>query len=188
MTEEKRFLGLWTSKRDFVAGAAALAAGLVVVVGACGVLGGGLGSVGADLDAPCRDTLGRPLEARDVIEAFEAEGFTMHSLPESFYCNPDNFDGGGAAIADVSNRREGTADPSDQQGWATCHVYDEGGEPPYELDADLNRGADSPIYAGTKAVFGLANVSCSHYPPERNAEIWTERAHEAMKRLEEQLS
>ena len=118
MSGEERSFGWWRSKRDFVAGMAALAAGLALVVGACGVLGGGISRVIASLDAPCKDHLGQPLKARDVIAAFEAEGFTMSSLPESFYCNPDNFDGGGAAVADVSNRgSEQVGKNDDRQGW-----------------------------------------------------------------------
>ncbi len=190
MTEETRFLGWWTSKRDLLAGAAAVTAGLALVVGACGVLGGSFGeSIGAGLDAPCRDTLGRPLTARDVIAAFEAEGFEMYSLPESFYCNPGNFAAGGAAVADVSNRRGIGMDveATNQQGWVTCNVYDEG-QASLELETNLNVGADSLLYAGTKAIFDLANVTCSHYPPQRNPEIWTERAHDAMKRLEKRLA
>jgi hypothetical protein len=189
MSGEERSFGWWRSKRDFVAGMAALAAGLALVVGACGVLGGGIGgSDFASLDAPCKDHLGQPLKARDVIAAFEAEGFTMHSLPESFYCNPDNLSGH-ADVADVSNQRSGTQDDEvvAVQGWATCHVSRGGSDLSAELFVDLNRGADSPIFAGTKAVFSVANVGCSLYPHGDGGDEQIARAHAAMKRLARQL-
>ena len=194
---DERYLRWWTSRRDFLAGMFALAGAAVVV--AVAIASGawrhvpGVGSLGEvvphDLDAACDDRLGRPLKAQDVVAAFEAEGFTMHSLERSFYCNPANFSAG-AAVADVSNRRSVTQDDDvvDRQGWITCHVFDDGGDAPYELHADLNRGPDSPIFSGTKAVFDLANVGCSHYPPAVDGRAWTQRAYAAMKRLQRRLA
>lgn len=187
---DDRFLGIWTSKRDALAGVAALAAGLVLVA-----LGGracGFGLPGGDAfveDGPCRDELGKPLKARDVVTAFRAEGFSVSSLDMSFYCEPSHSDGE-TAIADVSNQ-EGPVDGADErEGWATCHVYRDGGAPPYRLDADLEVGPDSPIFSGTKAQFSLANVNCSLYPSyEGNAgRAQVRKAHEAMKRLERRLA
>lgn len=70
---EERFLGIWTSKRDALAGVAALGAGLVLiglVVKACGFgLPGGTDFVE---HAPCPDHLGAPLKAHDVVAAFRA--------------------------------------------------------------------------------------------------------------------
>ena len=182
---ERPFL-IWSSRRDALAGVAALGAGLVLfalVVRACGIGLPGGGSFAGD--GPCRDELGEPLTARDVVAAFRAEGFSVRSLDESFYCEPSNFDGE-AAIADVSNQ-EGPDGADEREGWAACHVYRDGGSPPYRLDSDLEVGPDSPIFSGTKAQFSLANVSCSLYPSfEGDAgAAQARKALAAMERLEE---
>lgn len=200
--EQDTFLRWWTSRRDFAAGVGALAAALllgvaVIVTSAWRYLGPVAAAVGVsvdteDLDAPCNDQLGRPLKARDVVAAFRAEGFTMRSLPESFYCNTANFDRANSdrIIADVSNQRSVTMDEDvvDREGWATCDVSV--GSPDFstELFVDLNRGPDSPIFSGTKAVFSVANVDCKLYPHGDRSEEQIARAHAAMKRLARQLT
>jgi hypothetical protein len=56
------------------------------------------------------------------------------------------------------------------------------------LTADVDRGPDSPIFAGTKAVFTLANLDCALYPHGDGGNEQVRRAHAAMRRLERRLS
>jgi hypothetical protein len=166
--------------------------GLVAVVAAISAWHFGGNSLGG-LDAPCADRLGRPLKAEDVVDAFAAEGFTMRSLPESFYCNTGNFGPGlrsATLVAEVSNRRSVTQDEEvvAREGWATCHISRGSSSWSSKLTAELNRGPDSPIFSGSKAVFDLANVACSLYPRGDDGDVQIARAHAAMRRLERQLS
>ncbi len=169
---------------------AASAVVAALVVAGCGG-GTGNGSSGGNSGyRACYDHLGQPLKAADLVAALEAEGFTMHSLPESRYCDGAGID----AVADVSNRRSAVDDDaSDRQGWITCEVsrdtvFRDDRADPEELYADLDVGPYSPVGPESKAVFVLANASCTHYPPREDADAWTGRAHAAMKRLERQVA
>jgi hypothetical protein len=187
------FLRIWTSRRDFAAGAAALAAGLALVGLVLMADDHGFRGSPSASRASCQDAVGEPLKAKHIVAAYRSEGFTMRSLEESFYCDPSNFGPIGASaviVADVSNRRSVTQDEDvvAREGWATCLV--ERGSRRFDpgLRADLDRGPDSPIFSGTKAVFGLANVTCSLYPQGDGGDEQIRRAHAAMRRLERQLA
>jgi hypothetical protein len=169
------------------------AAGAALVAGGCGGSATSHEPVRKNLNRPCYDKLGEPLKAADLIAAFEIEGFTMYSLPESSYTHCDG--AGVDGVAHVTNRRSVTDDEaSDREGWVTCKVSRDTvfREPPGagldKLYADLDRGPSSPVYGGAKAVFVLANASCTHYPPSEDAGDWTGRAHVAMQRLERRLA
>ena len=151
----------------------------------------------------CFDQLGEPLNAADLIAAFEAEGFTMYSLPKADYtvCDGAGIDGvanvtNQRAVADDDTRSNRAADEKvdDREGWITCRVsrdtvfIERPGHDLTKLYADLDVGPYSPVGPSTKAEFGLANVSCTHYPPGEDADAWTGRAYAAMKRLERQLA
>lgn len=195
MQEPKRFLGLWTSGRDALAGIAGLAgAGLVLALGGWQLIPGAGNFFGGEgmKPAPCQPRLGQPLTAPDVVEAFRAEGFSMRSLAESKYCDGNVVPGSSATwstVADVTNDEPEATEYSEEvksQGWATCDVSL--GPPKDEtLHADLDASADSPIFGGRKAEFRVANVSCRLYP-QRDDDQQIARAHAAMKRLARQLT
>jgi hypothetical protein len=192
-------------KRAVTAMFLSMALAIVVIVGGCGGSGGSGTEhepVRESDDRACFDKLGEPLKAADLVAAFEAEGFTMYSLPKADFteCDGAGVDG----VANVTNRRSVADDDtrsiraadekvSDREGWVTCGVSRDTvfrTIPQADLNklyADLDVGPYSPFGPSTKAEFLLANVSCTHYPPGDDADVWTGRALAAMKRLERQL-
>lgn len=114
-----------------------IALAIVVIVGGCGGSGGSGGSatehepVRESDDRACFDQLGEPLKAADLVAAFEAEGFTMYSLPKADFtdCDGAGVDGDASvtnqrAVADDDTRSNRAADEQvdDREGWVTCRV------------------------------------------------------------------
>lgn len=163
------YLRHWQSRRDFFAGVAALAAGVILVATFIGARAPFWEDDASEsYDVPCRDSLGSPLKAADLVRAFAPEGVTLYSLPESMYCT-SSADRSAAyvTVADVSNRRSVTDDQDavGRQGWITCTVLrgtraDRTKAFRYEVDLP----PDSPIFNGTKSAFGVANLGCTLYP------------------------
>jgi hypothetical protein len=174
---------------------------LAALVGGCGGNATVHEPVRHNDDRACFDQLGEPLKAADLIAAFEAEGFTMYSLPKANFtdCDGAGIDGvanvtNQRAVADNDTRSNRAADEEvdDREGWVTCSVsrdmvFREPGADLNKLHANVVH-QDSFVWSGTKAYFSLANVSCTHYPPRDDVDAWIERSSAAMKRLERQLA
>lgn len=183
--------------RMLVIGAAG-AALVGALVGGCGGSATEREPVRESDDRACFDRLGEPLKAADLIAAFEAEGFTMYSLPKADFTDCDG--AGVDGVANVTNRRSDTrsnrvADEHvvDREGWVTCRVsrdtvfLERPGHDLTKLYADVVH-QNSFVWSGTRAYFNLANVSCTHYPPRDDVDAWIDRSNPAMKRLERQLA